>query len=102
MKEGEVISQRTCMHNPYRETTVWRWPEEDGAGVVEVGEGEDEDICNNINNKNIKIQDLEYIIYVDIKNCIILFKQFCKPPVLLTVYHDPLSMAGNGNMHHHF
>ena len=27
MKKGEGISQRTYMHDPWTQTTVWGWPE---------------------------------------------------------------------------
>ena len=41
MKEGEGISQRSYMHDPETQTTVWRWPEgRRGESWVEVGKGE--------------------------------------------------------------
>ena len=40
MKKGEGISQRTYMHDPWTQTTVWGWPEGSrGRGWVEVGRG---------------------------------------------------------------
>ena len=52
--KGEGISKRTCMYNPWTQTTVWRWPEgkgsrgwEEGGKVGKIG-----DICNSVNNKN--------------------------------------------------
>ena len=36
-KEGEGISQRTYMHDPWTWTTVWRWPE--GGGEWGLGGG---------------------------------------------------------------
>ena len=35
MKEGEGISQRTCMPDPRTQTTVWGFPEGVGGGWVE-------------------------------------------------------------------
>ena len=41
MKDSEGISQRTYVHGPYIQTTVWGWPEgrwmEVGKGGGEVG-----------------------------------------------------------------
>ena len=34
MKEGEGISQRTYMHDPQTQITVWCWPEGGGVGAV--------------------------------------------------------------------
>ena len=34
MKEGEGISQRTYMHDPQTQITVWCWPEGGGVGDV--------------------------------------------------------------------
>ena len=43
MKEGEGISQRTYMYDPYTQTTAWWWPEGKGSkGWVVVGKGERE------------------------------------------------------------
>ena len=33
MKEGEGMSQRTHVHNPQTQKTVWRWPEGRGVGT---------------------------------------------------------------------
>ena len=54
-KRMEGISQRTSMHNPRIQTTVWWWPEgkEDGGTWVEVGKaGGNGNICNSVNNIN--------------------------------------------------
>ena len=54
MKEGEVISQRTYMHDPWTRTTVQGLT----VGVEVLGEGgakgENWDNCNSINNKLFK------------------------------------------------
>ena len=53
LKDGEGISQRTYMNNPWIQTTVWLWPEERGSGAWKEGaKGWDGDICNSVNNKN--------------------------------------------------
>ena len=54
MKEGEEISQRTCMYNPQTQKTVWGWPGEGGEGTGRWGLGVrgdmDGDIGNTVDN----------------------------------------------------
>ena len=52
MKEGEGISQRTYMKDPWSWTTVWGQTMEVGEGLAGGGrKGKNWDNCNSINNK---------------------------------------------------
>ena len=56
-REGEGISQRTCMKGPWTRTTVWGWAVGVGGGL---GGGrqraKNRDNCNRINKNFKKIQ----------------------------------------------
>ena len=54
MKEGEGISQRTYLYNPWTQTMAWYWPEGSGeeAGWRWAREGEMRTPVINVNNKN--------------------------------------------------
>ena len=52
MKEGEGISQRTYMRDPWTQTVVWGLPEGLWWGLGGGGRrGKSWENCNNINNK---------------------------------------------------
>ena len=55
VKKGEGIRQRTYIHNPWTQATVWGQPEGGGLGDRRRGinrVGGNEGICNSFNNKN--------------------------------------------------
>lgn len=49
VKDGEGVSQRTYMHDPWTQTTAWGWPEGRGAAGAGCGRqrGENGDIGDN-------------------------------------------------------
>lgn len=58
MKDGEGFSQRTCMDNPWTQTSVWGRPGEWGQELGGSGQrgGVKGNTCNSVNNNNKKEQ----------------------------------------------